>query len=68
MARRNARPDYNAFVAVRIPSADIRAKVKEVQEAISAKDRKLDSFHEPPAKNHITLILLQLDNDSEIER
>ena len=68
MARRNARPNYNAFVAVRIPSPDIRAKVEEVQEAISAKDGRLDSFHDPSVRNHITLILLELNNNSRVRR
>ena len=69
MAQRDAHRTYDTFVSIRIPSPDIRAKVKEVQEVMSAKDRKLRSFHDPAEKNHITLILLrQLNSDSELER
>ena len=69
MARRNDRDRYKTFVSLRITSPDIHAKVKEVQDAMSAKDGRVRPFHEPTEKNHITVILLQwLNSDSELER
>ena len=72
MARRDARRRrtyYDTFVSIRIPSPDICAKVKKVQEAVSEKDGRLRSFHDPAEKNHVTVILLQrLNGDSELER
>lgn len=60
----------NAFVALRIPSPDIRAKVEEVQEALLAKDVRLKATFVSPAKNHITLIVLRIDHTvtEEIEK
>ena len=70
MAGRNAHSTrYDTFVSIRIPSPDIHAKVKAVQDAMSAKDGTLRSFHEPTEKNHITVIVLRrLNSDSELER
>ena len=66
MASRNARP--NAFVAVRIPSPDIRTKVEEVQRALLVKHESLESTFDPAARNHITVLVLQLNNPTEIKR
>ena len=70
MAGRNARSArYDTFISIRIPSPDIHAKVKAVQDAMSAKDGTLRRFHEPTEKNHITVMLLQrLNSDSKLER
>ena len=69
MARRHDRGRYDTFISLRIPSQNIHAKVKEVQDAMSAKDGRLRSFHEPTEKNHITVILLRpLNNDSELRQ
>ena len=60
----------NAFVAVRIPSPVIRAKVEEVQRALSLKDKRLEATFVPAAQNHITVTVLQLNrsNPAEIKR
>ena len=60
----------NAFVALRIPSPDIRAKVEEIQGVLLAKDERLKSTFVSPAKNHITLMVLRIDQTAmeEIEK
>ena len=62
------KPPPNAFVAVRIPSANIATKVKEVQETLLAKDKRLQSTFVPAGKNHITLMVMRLNDPEEIEK
>lgn len=64
------RPSPNAFVAVRIPSPDIKAKLEEIQQALIEKDKRLEATLVSPAKNHITLMVMKLDKESpeEIEK
>ena len=60
----------NAFVSLRVPSTDIRAKVEEIQGALLAKDERLKPTFVSPTKNHITLMVLWIDHmaTEEIEK
>lgn len=58
----------NAFVSVRIPSLKIRDKVKEVQHAMLLSDKKLKSALVPLEKLHLTLMVLRLEGEEEVER
>ena len=62
------KPPPNAFIAVRISSSDVNAKFKEVQGALLEKDERLKQVFVPAAKNHITLMVLRLNNPEEIEK
>ena len=62
------KPPPNAFVAVRIPSPDINAKFEEVQRALAEKDKRLQQVFVPAAKNHITLMVMSLNNQEDIEK
>ena len=62
------KPLPNAFVAIRIPSPDINAKFQEVQEVLKEKDERLKQLFVPSTKNHITLMVMRLNNPEEIER
>ena len=57
----------NAFVAVRIPSANIRRKMESVQEALLAKDGSLKSAIASTAENHITLMVLRLNHEDSAD-
>ena len=58
----------NAFVGVRIPSDEIRAKIEEVQQMLLTKDQRLQPTFVATGKNHITLMVMRLDGQEEIER
>ena len=58
----------NAFVAVRISSAEIHSKLKEVQDGMVAANERLAKVLVPIEKSHITLIILRLDGDEAVER
>ena len=64
------KPPPNAFVAVRIASPDIRAKVEQVQEGLLAKDERLKATLVTPTRNHITLMVTRLNHKDteEIEK
>ena len=57
----------NAFVAVRIPSVDIRRKIEEVQEALLAQDKRLKPTFVSSAKNHITLMVMRLNHEASTD-
>lgn len=58
----------NAFVSVRIPSAEIRTKLGEVQQAMVAHDKMLQFTLVSLDKLHLTLFVLRLDSEEEIKR
>ena len=62
------KPPPNAFVAIRIPSPNISAKFEEVQRALEEKDERLKQVFVPAAKNHITLMVMRLNNQEDIEK
>ena len=62
------KPPPNAFVAIRIPSPAISAKFQEVQGVLQEKDERLKQVFVPPTKNHITLMVMRLNNPEEVER
>ena len=55
----------NAFVSIRIPSAEIRDKLGEIQRAMVAYDKTLQSTLVSLDKLHLTLIILRLDSEEE---
>ena len=58
----------NAFVSVRIPSVQIREKLKEVQDAMLSCERKLKSTFVPLEKLHLTLMVLRLEDTEMVEK
>ena len=67
-AKKSKKPLPNAFVSVRIPSAEIRDKLEEIQEAIVARDNKLQSTLVSLDKLHLTLFVIRLESEAEVER
>lgn len=66
--KKSKKPLPNAFVSVRIPSAEIRDKLQEIQEAIVARDNKLQSTLVSLDKLHLTLFVIRLESEAEVER
>jgi len=66
--KKSRKPLPNAFVSVRIPSAEIRDKLEEIQEAIVARDNKLQSTLVSLDKLHLTLFVIRLESEAEVER
>ena len=62
------KPLPNAFVSVRIPSAEIRGKMKEIQDAMLEKEKKVKSTLVSLDKLHITLMVLRIDGEEPLER
>ncbi len=58
----------NAFVAVRVPSQHTRSKLQELQKAMVEIEPCLQSCLVPLEKLHITMMVLKLRNDQEIQR
>ncbi len=58
----------NAFVTVRIPSVQIRKGLESVQGAVVRFDRRLKDSLTSLDKLHLSLLLLKLADDAEIER
>ena len=58
----------NAFVSIRIPSAEIRDKLGEIQRAMVAYDKTLQSTLVSLDRLHLTLFVLRLDSEEEIKR
>ena len=65
---RSKKPLPNAFVSVRIPSAEIRDKLGEIQEAMVAHDKKLQSTLVSLDRLHLTLFVIRLEGEAEVER
>ena len=65
---RERRVSPNAFVSVRIPSVEIRQNIETIQRGLV--DYNGDLFYTLTSldKLHLTLCVLRLDSDSEIER
>ena len=61
-------PFPNAFVSIRIPSAEIRDKLGEIQRAMVAYDKTLQSTLVSLDRLHLTLFVLRLDSEEEIKR
>ena len=55
----------NAFVSIRIPSAEIRDKLGKIQRAMVAYDKTLQSTLVSLDKLHLTLFVLRLDSEEE---
>ena len=62
----NVRP--NSFVAMRIPSVEIRDGLKGVQDALVRCDRNMKHVLTSLDKLHLTMLVLKLTDESEIER
>lgn len=58
----------NAFVSIRIPSVEIRHNIEAVQRGLVGYDDNLSNSLTSLDKLHLTLCVLRLDSDSEIER
>ena len=58
----------NAFVAVKIPSTEIRCKIDWLQGALVAKDCGLQQAIVSTARNHVTLMVMRLDSTADIEK
>lgn len=67
-SKSDRKPSPNAFVSVRIPSAEIRTKLGEVQQAMVAHDKMLQFTLVSLDKLHLTLFVLRLDSEEEIKR
>ena len=61
------RPKPNSFVAVQISSPVIRERLKEVQDAIVKHDKQLTKVLTSLQKLHITLMVIRMDTDEEVE-
>ena len=66
--RKSTMPSPNAFVSIRIPSAEIRDKLGEIQRAMVAYDKTLQSTLVSLDTLHLTLFVLRLDSEDEIKR
>lgn len=62
------RPKPNAFVAVQISSPIIREKLQRVQQSMCKYDKALETTLTSLKQLHITLMVMRLDNDEDIER
>ncbi len=62
------RPQPNSFVAVQISSSIIRQKLEEVQDAIVKYDNHLKKVLTSLKKLHITLMVIRMETDEDIER
>ena len=58
----------NSFVAMRIPSVEIRDGLKSVQHSLMKFDRDMKHVITSLDKLHLTLLVLKLADDSEVER
>ena len=65
---KSKKPLPNAFVSVRIPSAEIRGKMKEIQDAMLEKEKKVKSTFVSLNKLHITLMVLKVDGNETLHR
>ena len=61
------RPKPNSFVAVQISSPVIKERLKEVQDAIVKHDTQLTKVLTSLQKLHITLMVITMETDEEIE-
>jgi len=67
-AKRSARRSLNSFVAVRIPSADIRDGLAAAQKTIIDINPRLEGALTSLDKLHITLMVLTLNDQGEIDK
>lgn len=58
----------NAFVSVRISSAEICSRLRAVQDGMITANERLSKVLVPIEKSHITLMVLRVDSDEDIER
>ena len=61
-------PKPNAFVSLRIPSLSIRRELEQVQEAMVGRDQNVKAVLISLSKLHITLTVIRLENEDEIEK
>ena len=67
-AKKPKSPPPNSFIAVRIPSAEIRGKIKLIQDAMLERQKKVKSTFVSLDKLHITLMVLRVDDEETLER
>ncbi len=63
-----ARVRPNAFVAIRIPSLQIKEGLEKVQESVVKFDRRLKGALTSLNKLHLTLLVLTLKDNDDIKR
>ena len=61
-------PRPNSFIAVQIASSLIRERLKNVQDSMIDHDKRLKKVLTSLQKLHITLMVIKMENDSDIER
>ena len=67
-AKPRKRPTPNAFVSLRIPSLSIRSELEQVQEAMVERDRDVKTALTSLYKLHVTLTVIRLESEDEIEK
>ena len=67
-SKSDRKPFPNAFVSIRIPSAEIRTKLGEIQQAMVAHDKTLQSTLVSLDRLHLTLFVLRLDSEEDTKR
>ena len=65
---KHRKPFPNAFVSVRVPSVEVCDKLKEVQEGMLAIDKRARQVLVPLQMLHITLVVLMLETETDIQR